>query len=247
MISEGLFGLDDYVLSGAPLPKIAEKPTRVFLRPYQTECLQRVQAAYDRGLRRGLAVMATGLGKTTLFSELIRQAVADGRKVLVIAHQIELLDQAADRIRSMCPGVKVGIQGGEHKAPWNSQVVVAGNQSLGRAKDPIPWFTPSLIVVDECHHAAAESYMIIFRRYRCWEPDGAQLLGVTATPHRLDNRPLHGNEKAIFEEVLFDMALARAIREGWLCDLRAFRVAASMDLRGVKKAGGDFNQKQLQE
>ncbi|RYG32248.1 hypothetical protein EON81_21065, partial [bacterium] len=101
--------------------------------------------------------------------------------------------------------------------------------------------------VHNCHHAAAETYMIIFRRYRCWEPDGAQLLGVTATPHRLDNRPLHGTEKAIFEEVLYDMPLGRAIREGWLCDLRAYRVAASMDLRGIKKAGGDFNQKQLQE
>ena len=70
-------------------------------------------------------------------------------------------------------------------------------------------------------------------------------LAVTATDHRMDNKPLHGATGAIFEDVVFRFGLRDAVREGWLVDLRDFRVATDVDLSGIKSVGGDYNQGQL--
>lgn len=70
-------------------------------------------------------------------------------------------------------------------------------------------------------------------------------MAVTATDHRMDNKPLHGTEEAIFEDVVFRYGLRQAIEDGWLVDLKGFRVATGTDLSKVKRFGGDYHQGQL--
>jgi hypothetical protein len=70
-------------------------------------------------------------------------------------------------------------------------------------------------------------------------------IGVTATPHRLDNKPLHGGN-AIFEEIAFEYDIRKAIKEGYLCNILAFRVETDLDLSHVKRTGGDYAVGQLE-
>lgn len=219
------------------------------LRSYQDRMVRAWQSAQDRGIRRGLIVAATGTGKTTVFSAVIQSMLEDqpGLQVLVLAHRQELLDQAAERISAMCPELEVAIHSGSKRAQAGAQVVVASVQSLGNKKSAaLDWFVPDLVIVDEAHHAAARTYQRIFKRYRCFDAKGAYLLGVTATPHRMDNMALHGMSGAIFEELVFKYDIVQAIQDGFLVDLRGFRAVADYDLSRVKTVRGDYQQNQLQ-
>lgn len=237
-MSYGLFGEDDLVRAG-------EVPS-IVLRDYQQKAIAAVLAAKDRGLHRVMVVMATGCGKTTVFASLVDQFERTyAAPSLVLAHRHELLVQAANRIASFSPRLQVGIEGGDRTAPFECQAVVAGVQSIGRPDSKrLEWFHPGLMIIDEGHHAPADTYQNAMRRFGAY--DGSCFtLAVTATDHRMDNKPLHGVTGAIFEDVVFRFGLRDAVREGWLVDLRGFRVATDVDLSGIKSVGGDYNQGQL--
>ncbi len=193
-----------------------------------------------------MVVMATGCGKTTVFASLVDEFERSyGSPSLVVAHRQELLEQAANRIAATSPRLQVNIEGGEFAAGFESQVVVASVQSIGRPESKrLDWFHPGLLIMDEAHHAPADTWQNVLRRFGAY--DGSCFtLAVTATDHRMDNKPLHGHESAIFEDVVFRFGLREAVREGWLVDLRGYRVATGTDLSGVRTSMGDYNQTQL--
>lgn len=215
----------------------------IVLRPYQEQAANTVLAGFDRGVQRGLVVMPTGTGKTTLFSEIIRRVSVPS---MILAHRGELLEQAAARIRSQV-GLRAMIESGKFKSDESADVVVASVQALGRSNTSrLTGYQPGLMIIDEAHHAAADSYQTIMRRYGCYT-DFCRVMGVTATPHRMDNKPLHGTAHAIFEEILFAFTLKDAILDGWLADLRGYRVKTDVDLTKVKTTAGDYDQGQLQK
>jgi superfamily II DNA or RNA helicase len=86
----------------------------------------------------------------------------------------------------------------------------------------------------------------VFRRFGAYDKN-CFTVGVTATPHRMDNRPLHGDEEAIFQDVAFTYTLREAIADGWLADLRGYRVATGVDLSKVRISRGDYSVKALQD
>lgn len=218
--------------------------SEITLRPYQEEAVAAVDAARARGLRSGLIVLATGGGKTTIFSHLIGQEAKRGGRSLILAHRDELVGQAAERIASMTD-VRVDIEGGERRAIGTAEAVVASVQTIGRSGSTrLGWLRPTLIVTDECHHAPADTYQLAYKRFGCEAESPPFHLGVTATAHRMDNRPLHGG-KAIYEAVLFEYGIKAMILDGWLCDIRAYRHEASYSLQGVKVTAGDYNQTEL--
>lgn len=221
----------------------------VILRPYQEQMDQAWQAAKDRGVQRGLIVAATGTGKTTVFAAILG---ANCRRdpaytALILAHRAELIRQAAERFHWMYPGLPVGIESGDSKAPPGMRVVCGSVQKLGMpGSECLDWLGPMEIVCDEGHHGAAKSYQRVFARFGCYEEHGTSLLGVTATDHRLDQLALYGSEQAIFQEVIFRYDIVTAIKDGFLVDLRGFRAAADLDLSKVRKSHGDYNQKDLE-
>jgi len=226
------------------------EPPKIILRDYQQACVEAVLEGRRRGVRRGLIVLPTGCGKTTVFAEVIRLLSAEPEfQALVLAHRAELLEQGATRIAAQNPHLRVGIEAGDQRAEKGANVVVAGVQTIGRpGSTRLPWLDPSLIITDEGHHASADTYCHIYRRYGLFESVGRVFhLGVTATPHRMDNKPLHGTEKAIFEEVLFSYRLSEAIKSNYLCDLRGYRVSSEADLSKVGNVAGDFNLGQLEK
>lgn len=218
-------------------------------RAYQTEAVKAILAARLRGIRRALLVMATGCGKTQCFVWLIARMRAEGetRPALIVAHREELLTQAANRVRSILPEARVGIERAESRVELGSaDVIVASVQTIGAARGGrLEWLAPGLVIIDEAHHVAqrAKSYMNVVERFagECF------LLGVTATPKRLDRLSLHAKGGGVFEEVVFDYGIRKAIDDGWLCPLRGYRVQTKVDLSSVRTTAGDFNQAQLSD
>lgn len=226
------------------------------LRPYQTECIEAVEAAYQRGVKSVLCTLPTGTGKTVVFATMIRRRheAGDLRPCMVVAHREELLHQAVEKLRAVAPDLRVGIECGSMgragKASPGCSVIVASVQTLAvSGTKRLGWLAGEsdgmfaaqelgLLVVDEAHHSAANVYGRIIDRF---VGPNTNVAGFTATPKRLDRRAIHGHERAAFEEVAYSYSIREAIDDGWLSDVRGYRVDGGADLSGVRKTGGDYN------
>lgn len=221
---------------------------RLVLRDYQEDALDRTAAAEARGARSQLGVAATGLGKTIIFSAL---AARRGGRTLVLVHRDELVRQAVTKMREVWPGVDVGVvKASEDEV--DAHVVVASVQTLSRqnrldrlTKAGLSLLRPvepfGLVVVDEAHHTAADSYKRILGALNAGTTDGPLLLGVTATPDRGDGKGLDD----LFDEIAWNYDILWGIRSGFLCDVRALRVVLDkLDMSSVKVRRGDYDQGQ---
>lgn len=200
------------------------------LRPYQEKARQAVWREWNDGIRSTLLVQPTGTGKTITFSSIIEDVVRAGGRCLVLAHREELLQQAADKL-AKTTGLGCGLEKAESTAHdgWHN-VVIGSVQTMQRLERRDKHeFTH--IVVDEAHHALAPSYRSVLDHY----PD-AKILGVTATADRGDKR----NLGEVFETVACEYSLPAAIRDGWLCRIKALTLPLKIDLAGVKTTAGDF-------
>lgn len=224
--------------------------TVLALRGYQREAIDRTIAAAERGVRRQLGVAATGLGKTIVFASLAREMNC---RTLVLAHRDELVAQAVDKIRGQWPEASIGVVKAERNER-TADVVVASVQTLARPKrlqefvGAQGWFYGpnlfGLVIVDEAHHARAESYQTILEAVGVGKPDGPLLLGVTATPDRGDGKGLDD----VFDEVTWTYDILWGIRSGFLCDVRGRRVMIdTLDLKGVRTRNGDYAEGEVGE
>lgn len=204
------------------------------MRPYQIEAVEAVEAAYERGITRPLVVSATGSGKTVAFSHLIDRR---GGRSLVLAHRIELIDQAAHKLRQVMPGASIGVVKAERNET-RAEIVVASIQTLARKSRRERLAASGMfdtIIVDEAHHASAETYVNILRHFNGFEDDGPLVAGFTATPD-----PKNRRLNAVWQEVVFEWGILTGIDQGYLCDLSALRVSLNVDLAKVKTVSGDF-------
>ena len=215
------------------------------LRPYQRECLESILAGYRRGLRRVLVSLPTGTGKTVVFANLPK-FLKMKRRMLMIAHRQELLDQAADKFAASAPDLSIGIEQAGRSAPPDCRIVLASVPTVGRqGSTRLLDLSPEdsyLIVVDEAHHAVAASYRRIFDHFGLFAEDSQRLLvGFTATPRRGDKHAL----SSVFQEVAYAKALPEMVRAGYLCPLRGWRVSTSISLGSVASRHGDFVESEL--
>lgn len=226
-------------------------PAPVILRPYQEKINNAWDAFIDKGGQRGLVVAATGAGKTVIFNTIIRKTLSWdlGATALALAHRKELLVQIRDTAKWINADMPCSIHSGDDKATRGSRIVAASVQTVGLPHSTaLDWLSPNIVVCDEAHHAAADTYQRAFTRFGCYDDYGTTLCGVTATPHRLDNKALVGKvDKAIFEEIVFRYDIVAAIKDGFLVDLKGYRAAAKVDLSKVKVSRGDYQQNQLED
>jgi superfamily II DNA or RNA helicase len=208
------------------------------LRPYQKEAKEAIQAEWEKGIRRTLLVLPTGTGKTIVFSKLTEDSVRDGERVLVLAHRGELLDQAADKL-SKSTGLGCATEKAEESClgSWY-RVVVGSVQSLMREKrlSQFPQDYFDVIIVDEAHHCISDSYQRVLEYFK-----DAKVLGVTATPDRGDMK----NLGQYFESLAYEYTLPKAIKEGFLCPIKAQTIPLKLDLTGVGIQAGDFKTSDL--
>lgn len=192
--------------------------------------------------------MATGTGKTVVFSHLPEQLKeTHPGKMLVLAHREELIDQAIDKMQKVNPTLRIDKEMAEHRAdPDAADVIVASVATLGRKGttrlEKYDWSKFDKFVVDEAHHSVAQSYVNIYEAAGLFEPsDKRLLLGVTATPARGDGQAL----AKIFQKLVFSYNIRQAIEDGWLVEPRGIKVSTDTSLDGIKVTQGDYDQKQL--
>lgn len=215
------------------------------LRPYQEECLNRIRVRYREGARRVLVSLPTGTGKTVVFAAL-PTFFQMKKRMLVLAHREELLEQAAAKFAAVAPELTVGIEQGSRSAPADARIVLASVATVGReASDRLLRLPPDqfyLIVVDEAHHAVAATYRRVFEHFGLFAEDTKRLLvGFTATPRRGDKQAL----SEVFEEIAYARSLPEMVRAGYLCPVRGWRVHTSIDIAGVRVRHGDFIESDL--
>lgn len=204
------------------------------LRPYQIQAKDAVLSEWSEGHRKTLLVLPTGTGKTVVFAKVVEARVNSGGRALVLAHRGELLSQAADKIM-VASGIECALEKAESTSLGSNMPVTVGSvQSLAQpkrlARFPRDYFTD--IVVDEAHHCLSDSYQRVLAHF----PE-ANILGVTATPDRGDMK----NLGQFFDSKAYEYTMPQAIKDGYLCPIKAQMIPLELDISGVKVTSGDFS------
>ena len=230
-------------------------PKENILRDYQLEMLDRLHLAWEEH-HSVMVQMPTGVGKTILLAEEIKHetsrtknSLANG--VLVVAHRIELIDQISRTLDKF--GIEHGLIAYRKPVDETKQVQVASIQTLARRlkhlsygstkeKELISEYTPSLIIIDEAHHALAKTYKMLWDKW-----PSARFLGLTATPCRLN----HTGFIDLFRKILVSWSIQEFIEKGWLSDFDyisacpdnlMMKMVACLEKRGVD---GDYQLKEM--
>ena len=220
-------------------------------RPYQNECLDALGLS---GERRNLLVLPTGAGKTYISSRY--RAQIPGR-TLMISHRREIIYQTAKTLESVT-GIPLGIVMGKENG-ITADTIIASIQSLARRSRLLQLPADlDLIVIDEAHHTAANSYKRLLYRYGLIDKftcginnakgitplfsEHRELLGVTATPNRTDEIALD----PFFDAIPFRLSTLDLIPE-YLADFSCLTVNTDVDLSGVRTRKGDLVERQLGE
>ncbi len=202
------------------------------LRPYQSNAISQIEQEWER-VDKTLLVLPTGCGKTIVFCKLSEKLVAEGKRILILAHRGELLEQAADKMKQ-ATGLGCSVEKADQTSigEW-FRITIGSVQTLMRATrlEKFAHDHYDVIIVDEAHHVLSDSYQRILNHFST-----AKVLGVTATPDRGDMR----NLGEVFETIAFEYHLPEAIRDKYLVPIRAQTIPIKLDMTGIKKTGGDY-------
>lgn len=212
------------------------------LRDYQTETADSIEREWLTN-DATLAVLATGLGKTVIFAEIIRRRARFGRS-LVLCHREELVFQARKKIEHFT-GIECEIEMADQTASTSifhqMPVVIATIQTLvsGRKQKRMERFSPhdfSTLIFDEAHHGCADTWKAVLDYFR-GNPD-LKILGVTATPDRTDEAALG----QIFQSTAANIGILEGINMGWLVPVGQQMVTVEgLDFSSVRTTAGDLN------
>jgi DNA repair protein RadD len=202
-------------------------------RPYQLTAIEELRQAFIEGHTRALLVLPTGAGKTTIAADMIRRGLSRSKRSLFLAHRTELVEQAAARLATF--GVYAGIEQASRRAR-GSRVTVASIPTLVRRPEsrlPIA----DLVIVDEAHHSTSAGFAKIINHYAS---QGAFIVGLTATPYRMDNKPLGEH----YSHLIAPISMADLITQNHLVPPQYFAVDHRDLYQGVDVLAGEYNPKQ---
>jgi DNA repair protein RadD len=208
------------------------RTSMITLRPKQVSLLQEIRNAYGTGYKAPLVVAPCGFGKTVLFSAMAESAAKRGKRVLIICHRIELVDQIVATLSEFDVQPEIIASGynrsGGRIRAGNRPVAVASVQTLVRRLDS--YASPTLIVIDECHHVVSKTWSSIIFKYR-----DAKILGVTASAMRSDGCGLG----AMFDKLIVGPSVRELTDDGLLAPARVF-APPTVDTSGLHIRAGDY-------
>jgi superfamily II DNA or RNA helicase len=198
----------------------------------QQAALAALAATRAAGRRRGLVVLATGLGKTLLAAFEARALAA--RRVLFVAHRVEILEQARAAFERALPGRSAGMFTGDRR-DRDADLMFATVQALGRPEHLASWPRDAfdLVVVDETHHVAAPSYRRLVERFT-----PRFLLGLTATPERADGADLL---RFYDDNLVFRAGLVEGVARGLLVPFAYHGLRDHVDYAAIPWRSGGFD------
>lgn len=217
------------------------KDNYIMLRDYQIEICEKVNEAF-KAHRSVMMQMPTGTGKTVVLASLVKQYLNRDTDcaVLIVAHRIELIEQTGAFLSHF--GIDYGVIAGGKWPTVFKRVMVASVQTLSKNLDID--LAPSLVVIDEAHHALAKTYQML---WTAW-PE-AKFLGLTATPYRMSGDGFTD----LFEVLVDSWSVKQFIADGWLSPYDYYSIRPDseeqQEIDSLKKRGadGDFQMKELRE
>lgn len=224
------------------------------LRDYQQKAVNDVREAYRQGFKAPFLTAPTGAGKTVILSEICANASAKQTHTVLLVHRQELVIQTAKALarfgiyHSIVAPAKVvqnaiKIQNEEFQKSYfrdESYIYIATVQTLVRRMDSLPKF--DLILIDEAHHGVAGTWLKIVKSY-----PSAKVLGVSATPERLDGQGLGVHCGGIFDKLIVGPTVKSLIARGFLTKPRVYCPPIEADFSDLKTIAGDYDRKQQQE
>lgn len=208
------------------------------LRPYQQECLSTILEEL-KTVKKPAVSLPTGSGKTILFTSLIPKIPpqnGQGNKTLIIVNRREIAIQTVETLHALLPELKVSLEMAKNKASDipDADVCVASVHSLCKpsrlaAFDPADY---KLMIIDEAHHGAAESYLTIAKHFGTSSPDPKiYCVGFSATFFRKDRLSL----EELFQKVIYHRLPQEMIDDGHLCGIKLTNISFDWPDSGTKK------------
>lgn len=219
------------------------------LRPYQTEAIAGIYDWFEQREDNPLIVLPTGAGKSLVIAHFVRGAIEawTDTRFLVLTHVAELIEQNYAELVGLWPWAPAGIySAGLRRRDMGKQILFGGIQSLADRAYELPRI--DIVLVDECHLIPRKSntrYMTFLAALKTINPL-VKIVGLTATPYRLDSGRLDDGDEPMFGGIAYEKPLAELIAEGYLSSLISKQTAARMDVTGVGTAGGEFVAGQLE-
>ena len=203
------------------------------LRDYQQEATENLQKMREDGKTIALLYNATGVGKTITAAT---DAKAVGGRILFLVNALKLASQAKETFAKAWPEATLGEYTGSQK-DMTQTVIFATVQSISKDLEKFSPTDFDYLIVDECHHAAANTYQKIFTYFH-----PKFILGLTATPERSDGEDM----LELFQNVAHKMDLKTAVDRGVLVPIRCIRVKTNIDLTDVRINGIKYNSQDLE-
>ena len=218
-------------------------------RYYQTEAVNKLFDYFDRpDASHPLIDLPTASGKS-LVQAMIAEKILDEYpkcRLLFLTHRKELISQNFQELIQNIGIVDAGIySAGMHSRDTHNQILFAGIQSVHKRARELGRF--NLIIIDECHLLPPAG----FGMYRTFLNDMfemapyCKIVGLTATPYRLDSGLLTEGKNKIFDEIIYRAPLKKLIEEGYICKLVGKTGIVKPDVSGVHKRGGEFIENEL--
>lgn len=203
------------------------------LRDCQQEATENLQKMREDGKTIALLYHATGVGKTITAAT---DAKAVGGRTLFLVNALKLASQAKETFAKVWPEATLGEYTGSQK-DMTQTVIFATVQSISKDLEKFSPTDFDYLIVDECHHAAANTYQKIFTYFH-----PKFILGLTATPERSDGEDM----LELFQNVAHKMDLKTAVERGVLVPIRCVRVKTNIDLTDVRINGIKYNSQDLE-
>lgn len=222
----GLLAFDDF------LPK--QHGEVIELRPHQEEALAALDLLRSQGNTIALVTHAQGAGKTVT---AIMDARRLGGRTLFVAHTRDLVNQAHKRFGELWPEEPAGLFLDDVR-DTEEHIIVGTIQSLSKHLSDFKPDAFSYLIIDEAHHATAESYQHLLRYFQA-----RFTLGLTATPDRADGQ----SALEVFRNAAHRLSLREAVESGELAPIRCVRVETNIDLSRVRFNQVQYNRRDLEE
>lgn len=219
------------------------------LRPYQSAAIQGIYNYFHDATGNPLVIIPTAGGKSLVmatFVEGVLKAYPDQR-ILIVTHVRELIEQNYQELKRLWPTAPAGIySAGLKQRDIKARILFAGIQSIHKRVYDVQQC--DLVLIDEAHLIPRSSNTM----YRRFLADLLRLnplmkvIGLTATPYRLDSGLLHEGPDAIFTDIAYEVSVRELIDDGYLSPLVSKRMTTQIDLTGVGTRAGEFISKDLE-
>lgn len=199
----------------------------IVLRPYQEKGIADIRGFFQKGYRKVCYTAPTASGKTVLFCHLAHKITAADQRVAVIVHRQELVDQTCKALSA--EGLEFGVIAAGYPEQSAAPVLVAMAQTLVNRLDRL--VSVAYLIVDEAHHVVAGTWRAILA-----SAPNARVLGVTATPERLDGTGL----REAFEVLALGPSVKELVAGSWLAPFIVYAPERLVNLKGARTVAGDY-------